>query len=74
MVNWKQKLSSRKFWVLCIVLLTCILTMLGFPESEITRITAVATAGADVIVYILAEGAIDARRVKNEAAKTPHEG
>lgn len=60
MIDWKRKLTSRKFWVALVGFITPILTVFNVSESEITQITAIIMAGATLIAYIIAEGFTDA--------------
>lgn len=60
MIDWKRKLTSRKFWVAVIGFVTPLLTVFNVSESEITQITAIIMAGATLIAYIFAEGWTDA--------------
>ena len=45
--------------------ITPLLLAFGVAETEVTQVTAIIMAGADVLAYILAEGMVDA---KNAAA------
>ena len=65
MINWKQKLTSRKFWMAVVGFITPLLLAFGVAETDVTQVTAIIMAGADVLAYILAEGMVDA---KNTAA------
>ena len=65
MINWKQKLTSRKFWMAVVGFITPLLLAFGVTEADVTRVTAIIMAGADVLAYIIAEGMVDA---KNTAA------
>ena len=58
-IDWKQKLSSRKFWALIAALVTAFLVLLKAPEETITQVVAVVGAFASIAVYILAEASID---------------
>ena len=62
MINWKQKLTSRKFWVAVTGFISMILVACGMAESEAAQITAIIMAGADIVAYIIAEGMVDAAR------------
>lgn len=55
-----RKLTSRKFWVAVVAFVTPLLLAFGVAESEVTQITAIIMAGADVVAYLLAEGWADA--------------
>ena len=66
MIDWKGKLSSRKFWSLVIALVGSILVACNVPEGSIERITAIIGGFAAIIVYILAEAHVDAEAVDKE--------
>ena len=61
-INWKQKLTSRKFWAAIVGFVTPMLLAFGVDESNVTQIVAIVMAGADVVAYIVAEGLVDANR------------
>lgn len=65
-MNWKQKLTSRKFWLAVVALVTAILTSLNMSEADVTNITTVIMAFGTVIAYIIGEGLIDAAAIKNK--------
>lgn len=58
-IDWKQKLSSRKFWALIAALVTSLLVVMRMPEETITQVVAVIGAFASIAVYILAEASVD---------------
>lgn len=60
MINWKNKLTSRKFWMAVVAFITPLLLSFGLSESTVTQIVAIIMAGADVLAYIIAEGMVDA--------------
>ena len=60
MINWKSKLTSRKFWMAVVAFITPLLLSFGLSESTVTQIVAIIMAGADVLAYIIAEGMVDA--------------
>ena len=59
-MDWKKKLTSRKFWMAVIAFITPLLLAFGVAENAVTQVTAIIMAGADVVAYILAEGMVDA--------------
>lgn len=63
-IDWKQKLSSRKFWAAFIGFVTAILYAFNVAEVQVEKIVGIITAGATLIAYILAEGYVDANRIK----------
>mgnify|MGYP000977346625 CR=1 FL=1 len=60
MVDWKSKLTSRKFWAAVVSFVALLVVALGGTEAQATQITALIMAGATVIAYIVGEGMIDA--------------
>lgn len=65
MIDWKRKLTSRKFWMAVVAFITPLMLAFGVAETDAAQVTAIIMAGADVLAYILAEGMVDA---KNTAA------
>lgn len=61
-INWKQKLTSRKFWMAVVGFITPLLLGFGVAEDSVTQVTTIIIAGADVLAYIIAEGMVDANR------------
>lgn len=61
-INWKQKLSSRKFWVATAGFVTAILVAFRVENGTVEQITAIITAGGVLVAYILGESAVDANR------------
>ena len=55
-----RKLTSRKFWAAVVGFITPLLLAFGVAESDVAQVTAIITAGADVVIYLLAEGMADA--------------
>jgi phosphate/sulfate permease len=60
MIDWKKKLTSRKFWMAVVAFITPLLLAFGIAENDVTQIVAIIMAGADVVAYIIAEGLVDA--------------
>lgn len=60
MIDWKRKLTSRKFWMAVVAFITPLLLAFGVAESDAAQVTAIIMAGADVLAYIVAEGMVDA--------------
>lgn len=69
-INWKQKLSSRKFWVALVGFITSILVAFNVPTLTVEQVTAIVMGGGTLIAYILSEGFIDAKREENKDADT----
>lgn len=62
MIDWKKKLTSRKFWLALIGFVTPLLLAFGVAESGVAQVTAIIMAGADLVAYIIAEGLVDASK------------
>lgn len=61
-INWKQKLTSRKFWAAVVTFVTSLLVAFNVPDLTIEQVIAVVTAGGAMIAYIIGEGLVDASR------------
>ncbi len=59
-INWKAKLTSRKFWAAVVGFVTALMIAFAAPQATITQVTGIITAGATLIAYIVGEGMIDA--------------
>ncbi|MBR0463675.1 MAG: hypothetical protein IJJ23_04745 [Clostridia bacterium] len=59
MINWKRKLTSRKFWAAAVDFIGMLLVALNVSENEAAQIAALVMAGAGVIAYIVGEGLVD---------------
>ena len=59
-IDWKRKLTSRKFWTAIASFASMLIVALGGAETVATQVTALIMAGASVIAYIIGEGLADA--------------
>ena len=62
-IDWKRKLSSRKFWAAIASFVTMLLIYYGHG-SDAEQIAELIMAGASIIAYIIGEGLADT--VKHE--------
>ena len=60
MIDWKRKLTSRKFWLALAGFISMLLVSLGQTEQVATQISALIMAGASVVAYVIGEGLADA--------------
>lgn len=65
-IDWKTKLTSRKFWTAIASAVGSIVVAFGVADSVAVEITALIMAGASVIAYIIGEGLVDAKRKEDE--------
>jgi len=63
-INWKQKLTSRKFWAAVVTFVSTVFVAFGVPDMTVEQVTAIITAGSAMIAYIIGEGLVDAARLK----------
>lgn len=59
-IDWKRKLTSRKFWAAIIGFVTPLLLAFGLAEEVVTQVTGIIMAGGTLVAYIIAEGLVDA--------------
>lgn len=59
MVDWKRKLSSRKFWAAISGVVMSIMMAFGQNAEQQERIAGVISSVGVLAVYILSEGAVD---------------
>lgn len=62
MVDWKKKLTSRKFWAAVTGFVAPLLLAFGVSENEVTEIVGIIMAGATLIAYIIGEGMVDSSK------------
>lgn len=67
MIDWKRKLTSRKFWTAIASFVTLLVTAFGAAEEVATQVTALIMAGAAVVAYIIGEGLADAANAGSTA-------
>lgn len=61
-----RKLTSRKFWVLLIALVSAVLAFLKFDKGSIEQITTIIMAFGAMISYVLGESYVDGKRVEGD--------
>ena len=66
MIDWKRKLTSRKFWLAVVAFLTNILYAFNFSNITVEKMTGIVMSGAVVIAYIIGEGMADASNAGQE--------
>lgn len=65
-INWKSKLTSRKFWMAVVGLVTGLVIAFGGTEQTAETISGVIMSAASVVAYIIGEGLADAQHVEPE--------
>ena len=59
-INWKTKLSSRKFWAMVIAVASALLVLFGVQEPTRGQIVALIAEVGALSAYIVGEGIVDA--------------
>lgn len=72
-MDWKRKLTSRKFWVALAGFVSAIIIAFKGSEETATQVTALIMAGASVIAYIVGEGLTDAAHADSITIAIPEE-
>lgn len=72
-IDWKAKLTSRKFWAAIVAVVTCVCVIFGVDELTTEQVTALIMAVGALIAYILGEGFVDAQRAKSESKEPPQQ-
>ena len=62
-IDWKRKLTSRKFWATVCNFIGMLILAMGGKQETAVQITEIIMAGAGVVAYIIAEGLVDAANV-----------
>ena len=59
-IDWKRKLTSRKFWLAVVGLVSGLLVAFRVDAEPVETISGVIMAAASVIAYTIGEGLADA--------------
>ena len=65
-INWKQKLTSRKFWAAVVTFVTTVMVAFGVPQVTTEQVTAIIAATSTMVACILGEGLVDAVRARDK--------
>lgn len=69
-IDWKKKLSSRKFWAAVSGVVISIMVIFGADSGSQERIAGAITSAGVLAAYILAESSVDKAAVDNSEDKT----
>ena len=58
-IDWKRKLTSRKFWLAVTGFTTPLLIAFGISDGAANEVAAIIMSGATLIAYIIGEGMAD---------------
>lgn len=65
-INWKRKLSSRKFWAAITGVVISIMIIFGADSGSQEKIAGAITSAGVLVTYILAEGGTDKAALNSE--------
>ena len=69
-INWKQKLTSRKFWAAITGVATTVMIICNVDRLTQEQVIALISSSGVLIAYIVGEGMVDSARVKNATITT----
>ena len=69
-IDWKTKLTSRKFWIAVVGFVVPLLVAFGMTDNQAAEVASIIMAGANMIAYIIGEGMVDSSRIKTETKST----
>ncbi len=61
-IDWKRKLSSRKFWAAASGFVTAILIAFNFDDLTVEQMGAIISAMGTLVAFILGESYVDGKR------------
>lgn len=63
-INWKRKLTSRKFWLSVAAFVSLLIIACGKDKTVAEQVSAIIMAGATVIGYVIGEGLTDSTNIQ----------
>ena len=70
MIDWKRKLTSRKFWVAIVGRITGLLLLFGVDADQTEKIGGIILTAGSIVAYILGEGLADTADTYNITTPT----
>ena len=65
-MNWKKKLSSRKFWAAISGVIISVMVAFNADAGSQEKVTGIITATGTLAIYMLAEGGADKAAAKKD--------
>ena len=69
-IDWKTKLTSRKFWAAVVGFVVPLLVAFGVSDNQAAEVASIIMAGASLIAYVIGEGLVDSSRIQSETKST----
>lgn len=67
-IDWKRKLTSRKFWAAVAGFVSMLIVALGKNAETAQTVTGLIMAGASLVAYMIGEGLADAGGGKTDVS------
>lgn len=72
-IDWKRKLTSRKFWLAVVAFATGIMAAFKVDAETVEAVGGLIMSGAAVVAYIIGEGLADAANAGYILEEVPEE-
>ena len=72
-IDWKRKLTSRKFWLAVVAFVTGIMVAFKVDAETVEAVGGLIMSGAAVVAYIIGEGLADAANAGYIIEEVPEE-
>lgn len=72
-IDWKRKLTSRKFWLAVVAFVTGIMVAFKVDAETVEAVGGLIMSGAAVVAYIIGEGLADAANAGYILEEVPEE-
>ena len=69
-IDWKSKLTSRKFWAAVVGFVSSIMVVFKIDNMTIEQVVSVISACSVLIAYIIGEGMVDSSKASSKESST----
>lgn len=66
-MDWKRKLTSRKFWLAVVGLVSGLIVAFGGSSETVETVSGCIMSAAAVVAYTIGEGLADAANIKSKS-------
>lgn len=73
-MNWKRKLTSRKFWLAIVGLVSGLIIAFGGSSETVETVSGCIMSAASVVAYTIGEGLADAANVNASGNEDSDDG
>ena len=72
-IDWRKKLSSRKFWIALCAFVCALCALFGIDEMTVEKLATTLSSLGVLAVYILTEGYLDSKALDKKENKNKDE-